>query len=155
MATTYPDVNGLKPDWSSVEINVPGLGIFTGVTEITYSDNLEPGSVKGTAANDIGTTRGEYSAEGSITMNLQDHRDLVTKIGPGFMETFFTIVVSYDEGDGDIIVDTIVGVRLMSNEGGGSQGSDPSQRSSDLYVNRIKWNGVDPIQNIAQLGATS
>ena len=37
MAISYPLINGLYFDWSSVEINIDG-DVVVGIKEITYSD---------------------------------------------------------------------------------------------------------------------
>jgi hypothetical protein len=59
MAISYPRINGLYFDWSSIEINIDG-DVVVGVKEITYSDTTEPGEVRGPAPNLIGRTRAEH-----------------------------------------------------------------------------------------------
>jgi hypothetical protein len=68
---TYPLVNDIAHDYSCVEIDLGGV-IYTGITAISYSQKLEPGAVMGTSAQKLARTRGSHSADGSMTMNLQE-----------------------------------------------------------------------------------
>src|SRR5574343_810760 len=101
MALSYPLVNGLPYDFSSVEIITP-IGIVNAIKEITYSDTLAPGKVRGTRAQVIGRTRGKYDAEGSLSIYKAEWEDLIAKLAPisglvGFMEVTFPIVVNFSE----------------------------------------------------------
>jgi hypothetical protein len=143
----YPIVNSVSHDWSSVEIDLgEAAGIFTAITELTYSDNLEPGEARGTSAQRLALTRGEYTAEGSITMLHRDAREFIELLGQGFKEAIFHITVNYsDVVAADVLTDRIIGCRIGSTEGGGSQGSDPLATTFSLNVMRIEWNGYDPL----------
>jgi hypothetical protein len=143
----YPIINGVAHDWSSVEIDLgEAAGIFTAITELTYSDNLEPGEAKGTSAQRLALTRGEYSAEGSLTMLLRDSREFIAALGQGFKEAIFHITAMYsDVVAADTITDRVIGCRIGPTDGGGSQGSDPLATTFGLSVMRISWNGYDPL----------
>jgi len=148
--SAYPNVNGTAHDWSSVEIDLgEDAGIFVGISELTYSDNLEPGEAMGTSAQKLARTRGVYSAEGSITMLKRDAAEFIAKLGHGFKERVFDITVMYqDEGVPDVITDKIFGARIGSTESGGSQGADALNVTYSIDVLRISWNGYDPLRNM-------
>ena len=143
----YPNINGVAHDWSSVEIDLgPDAGIFIAISELTYSDNLEPGEARGASAQLLARTRGEYSAEGSMTMLKRDSAELIAKLGQGFKEVVFPITAMYSgEGAGDVITDKLFGCRIGPTEGGGS---DPLSVTFGLAVMRISWNGYDPLRNM-------
>jgi len=146
----YPNINGTAHDWSSVEIDLgEDAGIFIGISELTYSDNLEPGEAMGTSAQKLARTRGVYSAEGSITMLKRDAAEFIAALGQGFKEVVFPITAMYsDEGAGDVITDKLFSCRIGSTESGGSQGSDALSVTYSIDILRISWNGYDPLRNM-------
>ena len=146
----YPNINGTAHDWSSVEIDLgEDGGIFTGISELTYSDNLEPGEAMGTSAQKLARTRGTYSADGSIVMLKRDASEFIAALGNGFKEKVFDITVMYsDAGAGDVITDKLIGARIGSTESGGSQGSDPLSVTYSIDILRISWNGIDPLEDM-------
>lgn len=141
----YPLVNGARHEWTSIEAKVNG-DIVIGFKEIAYNDKLEPTKVYGVHAQPIGRTRGVYSAEGSMTLYLDEANTLIQKLGPGFKEISFDITVSYTEGS-DTITDEIVGCRIKSLDMSNSQGADPTVRKFDLDVMFIRWGGQESLQN--------
>src|SRR5262245_3632205 len=98
MALQYPLINGRRYDFSSITLNAAGTKL-TGFTSIKYSHKLTPKKVMGTHPQPIGRTRGEYEAQGSLTLYRQEMDELRTQLGPGYMEVIFDITVSYaDDG---------------------------------------------------------
>ena len=145
-AADYPLINGTRHEWSSVEIKVAGQ-IYLGVKEIKYSDKLEPNKLRGTHAEAIGRTRGEYNAEdGSVVMYLQEANALRQALGPGYKEVPFDIVVSYSDEGVDTIQDEIIGCRIKGDEGGGSQGADALVVTFALDVMKVRWNGIESLK---------
>jgi hypothetical protein len=139
-------INGLVYDYSSVTIVINKIP-FQGVTEISYSDTLEPGVLRGTSAYMRGRTRGMYESESSFTMSKEDFEPLKQALASlgfgGFMETPFLISVSYAEQNSPIITDTIEGCRIKHQENSHSAGnSDGLVTKVDLSVFRIGWNGL-------------
>lgn len=141
-----PLLNGKYPQYSNVEIGIAGVRNFLGLTELNYSDSCEPGEARGNKIIRLGTTDGEYKAEGSITMHKRHHQELIKLLGDGFYLVTFEIVVIYDMNDGlGLLEDTIEGVRLKKNDQAHKQGNDPLMPKFDLDVTLILWNGVSPI----------
>lgn len=143
MAVSYPQINGVRHAWSSVELRVDG-DIILGITEIDYKASLDPGEVRGAGSAPIAFTLGNSSFEGSLTILLQEFNTLVSKLGAGWMGKAIEIIVSYDESGSGLstIVDTIQGVRLTSVENSLSASStDPTVRKLPFKALNILYNG--------------
>ena len=105
----YPLINGNKYDWSSIEIDLGDAGIFTGVKELTFTHSLEPGEVRGTRAELLGRTRGEYSAEGTIVVWAEEYAEIITALGDGFMELSFSISATYSDTNVSVQTNRVFG----------------------------------------------
>lgn len=153
---TGKKINGLVYDYSSIEITINGLP-YQGITEINYSDTMEPGILRGTGPLMRGRSRGLYEAESSFTIAKEDFdavkRALVAMGLGGFMEAVFLITVSYKEATGNMITDEIEGCRIKHNENSHSAGNaDALMHKVDLSVFRIKWNGAYGVSIPGQIG---
>ena len=148
--SSYPLTSGNKHDWSSVEIDVDGK-IYTGVTELTYSDELKPGDVGGTNAQRLARTRGKYTAEGSMSMHTEDGHELMLALsagGVGFKEKIFGVTCMYSDPGTAVITDKLIACRITSTEGGGSDGGDPTAIKFGLDVMRVEWNGLSALTSM-------
>lgn len=143
----YPLINGLRFDYSSVEIAV-GSATIVGVSELSYSSKLEPGKVRGTSAQVNGRTRGQYEAEGSMTLFKQEADELLALLGPGFMEVAFPVTVHYAESGQPLITDRLIGARIKSMENSHKEGSDALTVKFDLDLIAIVHNGLAPITGL-------
>lgn len=141
----YPLIQGARHEWSSVSIKIAG-DLYIGVKSIKYSDTLKPSKVRGTHPKAIGRTRGQYDAEASIELYTWEARQIRKKLGPGYKEIPFDIVVAYVEDGADTITDTIVGARITKDEGGGQDGPDGLSVPWDLDVMDILWDGVSSLK---------
>lgn len=144
-------INGKVYDYSSITITINGIP-YQGVTEISYSDTLEPGILRGTSALMRGRTRGMYEAESSFTIykeDLEPIKEALVALGlGGFGEAEFLITVSYSEVGSALITDTIEGCRIKHQENSHSAGnSDALTAKVDLSVFRIGWNGKYAVQD--------
>jgi len=150
---TFPLINGLERDWSSVEISVSGgdtSTIYFGCKELTWSQSREPGVVRGAgSAKKLARTRGEYDAEGTMVMWSTQADELIAQLkligdadGLGWMEVSVDITISFTSPGVPFSVVKLEGVNLISDEGGGSQGTDPLERSFDLDILDIDDNGA-------------
>lgn len=148
----YPKVNGHVYDFSSVEINFKGL-IYAGVSEISYTHGLEPGVLRGTRSGKLGRTRGEYTAEGSFSMYLEEWKLFRTALGPGFMERSFTATIHYSELGAPLQTDVLNGCRITNDEKSHSQGSDPLVAAITLDIMEVFEDGIpatmDGLLNVA------
>lgn len=147
-----PLINGHAPDHARAEIDIDGT-IYQGVKELTWSDGREPGIVRGSgSAKKIARTRGEYDAEGTMVMWYEQAREVIAALGAagaasrlGWMEVDCNITVSMSMPDGTISTTKLLGVNLISREGGGSQGTDPYEVSFDLDIMDIVDGSYRPV----------
>ena len=149
MPITYPLINGVRHEWSSVEIKLRG-DVYVGVKEIKYSDTLKGTKIRGTHPVPIGRTRGEYDCEASIVLWLAEAVQFRAALGPGYKEVPFDIVVSYTEDGFETIQDEIIGCRITKDEGGGGGGADALSTPWDLDPMNIRWNGVESLKTTLQ-----
>lgn len=140
MPIAFPLINGVRHEWSSAELKIKEK-IYQGIKEVSYNDKLEPTKVYGVHAQPIGRTRGVYSAEGSITVYLEEYDLIINDLGDGFMEVPFDIVSAFTETNVRSVTDTLVGCRFKGNDHSMSQGADPLVRKIDLDIMFILWNG--------------
>jgi hypothetical protein len=120
---SYPLVNGTRYDWSSAGFKMGGADEY-GFKEISYTDTIDRGEVRGVGPQVIGHTRGEYKAEGSFVMLKEEFDAWVAKTGDGWMETI---------------------AKVETNP---SNGTDPLEVSCDLTVTYIIRNGKKPLANM-------
>jgi len=146
MASTYPQINGHAYDYSSIEIDINGT-IYVGVKEISWNQTMEKGKVRGTNPQVLARTRGEYEAEGSITMYPQEYTDVITALGDGYMEQQFNVVVSYSEVGQNTQTIRLLGCEIKSEESGGSQGTDPLEDAIDIDIIQVERNGLRAVAN--------
>ena len=144
---TYTKINGKAYSHSSIEVQLNGKP-YLFVKEVTYSDSLEPGEVRGTSAQLLSRTRGDYKSEASITLYKGSAQELVDDLGDGYLEKEFDLVVTRQEQDMSTIIDTVVKCRIKKIESGSSQGADPNEVKLDLHPFYILWNGFSPIADL-------
>lgn len=141
-------VNGNAYDYSSITLDVAGGGDLSLLfTEIAYSQALEPGKLKGTHPQTLGRTRGEHSAEGSITVYLATYYDILAKLGDGYMEVEWDATVTYADTGQPTKTDVLHRCRITNEDKSHSQGSDPLVVALDLDIIMIKSDGKYPILN--------
>jgi hypothetical protein len=166
-------INGVVYDQSSVSIQITPIGagglvgklagaaasalgasaLFSGVQEISYSDALEPGEFRAIGSAEVlGMTRGQYSAEGSMTMEKRYAQSLMETLaaagGGGYGVPSFQIVVSYADIGLAPITDTLEGCRIAKAEDSVQQGS------SDVQVVKFELKLIKVLRNgIGMLGS--
>ena len=151
MAQKYPLINGVRHDYSSVEIMIKGARVF-GVKDISYSSKLDPGKVTGTHAAILGRTRGQLTEEGSFTLYEAEWSDLLGALGNAFMEKGFHITVNYREDGQPMVTDRLIGCRLTSVEHSPASGSEPLTVKLSVHVMKITRNGLDPVNRQSLAG---
>ncbi len=145
-----PVINGVVFDHSSAEINIKGVR-YMQISEIAYSDSLEPGKLLGAAAKVLARTRGKYDAEGSFSMSKQEGVQFIRDLGPGYMTKSFPIIVNYSEVGMDMVTDTLVGCRITKVEDS-SSGTDATMLKFSVHIMNILRDGVDATGAVGNLG---
>jgi hypothetical protein len=147
----YPLINGHRYDFSSIEFKYkPPTGVVVrtlGLKDIDYSDSLEPGKVRGNHAQKVGRTRGEYDSEASFTMYKSEFDEMVALLGPGYMEKYFDLSVTYAEAGSPTTTDSIVACRIKKVSNAHSEGGEPLAVKVDLDPSHILRNGLHGLIN--------
>jgi hypothetical protein len=145
MPPRYPDVNGIRTSYASIELGVDGQ-IIKGVTSINYRETHEIGKGRGTASRPQWRTRGELDFEGDIEILQADWLHyLLPKITRGnvfgFGELAWTVKVVYAEisSPTDIVTDRLDGVRFTAPEVNATPGVDAITVKLTLSIMDIIW----------------
>ena len=150
-SVAYPLINGLRYDFSSVEVSIDGI-IQTGFKELSYKDSLEPGEVYGEFAQSLGATRGQYKAEASATMYQVEAQEFIDSLsdfdGTGYMETYFTVTANYAETGQPTITIKLLACRVKSVDDSQKSGSDANETKFDFRVGMIVRNGKYPVSMV-------
>ena len=141
-----------KTPLDRAEIDIDGT-IYLGVKEMTFTQSREPGIIRGSgSAQKLARTRGEYDCEGSVVMWHTQAHELIAALaakgaaeGLGWMEVSFNITFNVTSQGITSHTNKLFGCNLISDEGGGSQGTDPLERSFDLDIMYVEVDGVRAI----------
>jgi hypothetical protein len=148
MAIDYPGVNGNRYSWASVEILLPKGKRFRGIKALSAKDNLEPGEIRGTAAQLLGRTRGDYKAEASIELWKREADELIAAFGDGFLEYEFDITANFADRNQPISTIKVLGCRIKGKDESYSMSTEGLAVKFDLSVMGILTNGLRPILNM-------
>lgn len=149
----YPLVNGHRYSYASIEATL-GSKKYVGFKEISYDSSNEPGVFRGTASQDLGTTRGKYGAKGSVTLGKEEFQELAKALGAGFMQKRFPIQVVYADEGAPTITDNLEACRITAVGNAHAEGSDALYVKLDLYIGFVQYGGLDPVTRIDASGAT-
>jgi hypothetical protein len=150
MATiAYPLQNGDYHAFSSIELKItsgPAAGtIFIGVKSLNAKDSLTPTKVRGTHAEAIGRTRGDYDAEGDVELYEQQAYQFLQAMGQGYKETTFDIAYSFAETNLDTITHQMLGCRIQEVDSSNALGTDASSIKFTLNVMKILFGGLESL----------
>lgn len=143
----YPLINGHRYSYASIELDVEGKR-FYGHKEISYSQELEPGEVRGAHSQILGRTKGELKPEASLTTYEEEWKEILDALGDGYMEKSLNVTVSYAESGRPTITDKLIGVRIKKVEKSHSQGGDALEVKLDLHPMWIEYNGKKPLKKM-------
>jgi hypothetical protein len=143
----YPQVNGAKVSFCSLEFKLAGGFSFTGIKSINYRETLEMGKVWGNQATIQGTTRGRVEATGDIELYRDQgdaFLDFISAAGAvGFSETRFTFTVGYAELGATLTTsDVLPNVRFHSPEISTAEGVEAITVKYQMHMlGQILWHG--------------
>lgn len=150
---SFPYIQGMIYDFSSLDLGFDGkVQDWTeGLKEISFNEELTPGEVRGRRAHVIGTTRGEYKADGSFTFFFVQGQQLIEYLcdgeGNGWGEKYFTLTLTYEEGSLKNKVEWF-GCRLKKADDSQSQGGDPLETKFDVFISMIARNGKYMVKKV-------
>jgi hypothetical protein len=139
----YPNSTGSIFDYTSIELDIGGRK-YIGHSEISYSDDLEPGEVYGSLPHSLGVTRGQYKAEGSFSMLKAEAMQMIADMGDGWMEQLIKFSVQFSETGQAVVTDDLYDCRIKKADDSYSAGSDAAMMKFDLRIGYIKRNGISP-----------
>lgn len=139
MAASFPKINGNAYSWVSVQASF-GKFITAGLKELKYSRKVKVKKEYGNSTNPILRTRGMAEYEASGVMWREAYDELLAVLGDKTSEKEFDITVQYREGT-KTTTDTLVSVRIIEDESGGSSGEDALEVAIKFDVMLIKFAG--------------
>jgi hypothetical protein len=139
---SYPDINGIQYDWSSIEISTGGIPTL-GFKSIDYKSSLEPGEKRtNNSSRLVGRTRGVAKDEASFELYKVEADALIKRLGPAYKEKSFNINVSYSDTGQPTITDYIYGARIKSVSNSPKEGSETPTVKFELSVMEVRESGV-------------
>lgn len=167
---TYPPLyNGRALQMSDLALAIAGV-YFPFITELEYSDTCEVAEARGISPYAMGTTTGEYRANGSISVQLLYRKTFleilagqagqtpaiegVGAVGRSFMDVTFALNCQYQlralpgQPEYPLITDQVLGCRIT---GGGmtlSTGNGVLVEKFPLYVGLIIRDGFIPVSGL-------
>lgn len=155
MALAHPTIRGRRYSRRDLQITLileSGAEVFVDIGDVSYSGApLEEGYVIA-EGQVIGRTRGDLGpVEGSFQMSKQEFQVLVERLtanGAGYKEVEFNALCSYSGPGLPTIVDTIEGIRIMTDEDAPSVGPDPLWVAVGWKAFNCKRDGKDPIAGV-------
>lgn len=146
-------INGAYFDFTSIEAVLGPIGICINLTDINYSQKLDPGLFRGTSAKLRGRSRGIYTADGNLTIYKEDYEKLkialsAKALGYGYMTVPFLITVVYRSYGVFIPAkDTLRGVRIISEDNNHSAGNNVLVVKLGLSIMDVSSNGMDAVSD--------
>lgn len=113
-------INGNYYDWESIEITLPG-GTLIDVNEISYQDEKEITEVYGKGGMPRGYGRGNYKAEGKLTLKREEFNRMAALVGT-FETAPLPIVCRYANDDQDEAIDVLKDCKFNTREFKAAQG---------------------------------
>ena len=155
MALYYPQVNGMKVSFVSMEFKLAGGFSFTGIKRISYKDKQSIGHVVSPSSGRvIGRTIGSIQSEGDIEIFHDQRLYLLSfldfigdkKRGGYSMKSCNFTVIYADTGAGSY-ADVLHDVRFHSLETNGADGVDPITCTLQMDIfGGIEWSGIPAIR---------
>lgn len=134
-------VNDVEYSWGSITLKINGVELI-GYKAISYADGIEREAVYGARRHKIGMTRGKITTEqGSVTMYLKQHRELLDTLGDGWGDVRFDAEVRYAEPGMPTRVDIVEGCKFAGNPEGGEEGASALEREVKFDFMRISRDG--------------
>jgi hypothetical protein len=149
----YPLVNGHRMSFASINLSVDGTETIA-FRSVTYNDTAEPGEVRGSHAQILGRTIGDYTCEASLEIYAEELDQFLRAFGDGYMEKVFDVIVTYsEEAGGPTVTDKVNFCRIRGVTRNHAQGTDPLSITIDLHPLFITRSGVNPLRRMLQASA--
>lgn len=150
MSLQYPKVKGSIVSWANLKTSLlpyDGPDFLTNAyAAVDWDEKLEPEKVKGTGPIHIGRTVGQYDANGSMSMYLdegmafQESLQNIAGDDNGFGEIEFDILCSWEplNGEGRIFTVKLVGARIAGDAIKSAPGAGATVLEMPLSIDRVE-----------------
>ncbi|HXU27513.1 MAG TPA: hypothetical protein VN698_09800 [Bacteroidia bacterium] len=132
---------GTLTGWNNITLNVLGRDV-EGITEISYTDEVEMNNEYGQGKYPQGQSIGNYKAESYVSLFSEELRSIVAALPQGVRIQDippFPITVNY-ENNGVFYKDVLNNCRFKSNGREVKQGDGKIVQKIDLLISDITWN---------------
>ena len=127
--------------WKAITFNLMGRDV-EGITEIEYDDSKEINNEYGAGDMPIGSSEGNYTAKGSISVLMEEHVAMLRSLPKGTRLQDITIPsIPVIYGIMDIMTkDLLHNVRISGTGRTIKQGDGKVVMKLDLKISHIEWN---------------
>jgi hypothetical protein len=141
-----PTINGNRYSWASVEIDIGGV-IVTDIVSIDYSSKVDRKEVYPTGGiAPVGRTRGRGSHSASFEIRKEAHRNLIKRLGNGFMEVPFGVTVNYQDEGNPICTDQLIACKMGETANSHKDGNEELIVKVPLSLLDIKYDSLSPFK---------
>jgi hypothetical protein len=142
-----PTINGNRYSWASVEIDVGGV-IVTDIVSIDYGTKIDRKEIYGTGTMAaVGRTRGRGSHTASFEIRKEAFRNMIKRMGAGFMEVNFNITINYQDEGNPICTDKLMACEMGEVGNSAKDGPDDLIVKVPLSVLRVEYDGLSPFKD--------
>jgi hypothetical protein len=149
-------INGEAYSFSSIKLTSTVLGappLLERVRAVNYKHSLTPGELRGMSPKVLGTTKGEYAADGSLELYLEDWKLFRTglfamptlPLVAGFMQKKFMVTVAYASEGCVPTIDVLRGCRIIEVSKAYSRGTDALFVQLSLHIMEVVEDGVPAV----------
>lgn len=135
---------GTMQGWNAITVNLMGRDV-EGISQLSYNDSMEKENVHGAGAYPVGRSRGNYTAEASMSLYKEEIDALKASlpIGKRMVDIApFDIVVEYENDNGVIFKDVIRNCEFTNDGVEVSQGDGTITTDCELIISHIDWNVI-------------
>lgn len=161
MGLMVPIINGRRYDHTSIRVAVNGLPVLgQAIKSLAYRESKKPGVVRGFASQELGRTRGDYDASGSLEIPKEELPLLLAAItgGPvgsaaynGYLDATFEISAAYADKNAPLQVDDLNGCQITDIDETHAGGGDGLSVRLDIIIHTVIRNGMLPLAADAML----
>ena len=139
---SQPFINGIRHSWASIECTILDKKI-SGITAISYSENVEMENLVGAGQMPIGRGIGRYTAKASVTLHMFEVDAIRQSLGGKRLTDIppFDIIVMYVPGENaqgeTLITDVIRNCQFRNDSLDMKEGDVKLEKKLELIVTDI------------------
>ena len=147
----FPIIRGQINGWAQIKVSLDvqsaGSVQTKDYSKIDWDDAVEHGRVPGTGPVDLGSTVGQYTANGSMAMYLdafaEFQRVLATR-SPRIATVQFNLFLAWVplDGEGEMHKAELLGCKIAGRTNANAPGADATAIDVPLYVGMATLNGI-------------